>query len=1314
MKHTYLSTSQFARAVALVIAGLAFSIVATDSEADPRRCSITPPSTDIIQGESVTFIGTWRRGDRPFSVDWTFEDGNPATAQTSGEDRSSTVSTTFIAAGSKQVTMRVTDDENESCNASVNVDVQPGGGGNNPPVADANGPYSGTVGTLVSFDGSGSNDSDGSIVTYDWDFGDGNTGTGVSPSHTYTAANTYTVSLTVTDNEGATDTATSTATIAPAGGGGNAPTGVNDSFVIDTDVVARDGAGNVPAPGVLMNDTDPDPGDTLTATLVSQASSGIVVLNTDGSFTYTPNQNAPGTDSFTYEVSDGSNTALATVELTVQTGLLVNEGKNQFNILMNYELGMHCTGFEFAYCCVLPPYNSILAQVVRTDKGNNDEDFPILLEGDPNLGKDVLARESVLRDPALDGSGNFKKYVLRYWHDAQPRNDGRGKPQSSTLISAVELNSMFMWNTIYDKTARDANGSLTTGLYNGSTDVPIGDGTPDFGGYANGWMNHLYIYADPDHPTPAGPNLEGFGNTGVDADKIHLGVDVVFPEDCGPAGHPMGPVTMDANGNTVPNDCGGLSNGNLLTFSTDTGTVVYTQMKVLEDLPIMLTSPRLWEALGLPLTPFEDSIDFFGDPGLVDEDSIRPYVQMKAALHNYDAGQPGGIGSAVMDNGQPVIGFGTAPIDIPNCERCHSNPADAVNSPNTLAGQAALVDAEYQFWNAFYDIDPLVDSDWYSRLKSAAISMLFGHDIQNGTGFTDQYGTNGADPGDPNNPGFGSPFPQNTRLGHESVICQKCHADNVIAVVKSATGPAGQLIPPVTEAIHNNHRNVTEVRDGEPGPIVFNDALGRDGGCQGCHPAHRSDGDMAGYPITLGGENFYADGDNRLASGGCFVGRDVHSNPLKDVDGAETPEHLNAVGQWLSDNVFRNQAGEFGGSADVRGIWCTNCHTQLSQEIWKAENCVDLINGDCANDVRGLPTLAAVAAAVGVDEAQAISWLDPKITNAVDDTHRIWDPAQEDANVATLEVGAAAGDCAPLDEVFNVEFGVYVCGATDVDGDFSVNILDFCTTPDCVTAAQATLTDTLAAPVPFRAATDGRDHWLSAGEPHCGDCHAAPYTEQSGNNNPFPPFNYPRKAALMRYSRGHQDITCQGCHESIHGLYPVTPTIDTTSYAQAANLNHDGSHGPLKCGACHQVNQQGTPQWHEKNNEGDFAFGNFDTAVTWAHTFTDEADPRGDVCLNCHEDENDEVAADDEHWLEHTMEGRVSRNIMDKVEILQLGAVSGSSNPRGTVCAGCHDDEWNEVSCGETEWKQHLTEGRVAHSVWEAVSIARTGTTCGW
>ncbi len=118
------------------------------------------------------------------------------------------------------------------------------------------------------------------------------------------------------------------------------------------------------------------------------------------------------------------------------------------------------------------------------------------------------------------------------------------------------------------------------------------------------------------------------------------------------------------------------------------------------------------------------------------------------------------------------------------------------------------------------------------------------------------------------------------------------------------------------------------------------------------------------------------------------------------------------------------------------------------------------------------------------------------------------------------------------------------------------------------------------APVPFSAATDGRDHWLAPGEPHCADCHQAPFTEQSGNFSAYPPFNYPAKASLMRYTRGHQDVSCQGCHESIHGLYPVTPTIDTTSYAQAAALNNDGTHGPLKCATCHtHVDANGIPTW---------------------------------------------------------------------------------------------------------------------------------------
>jgi PKD repeat protein len=62
------------------------------------------------------------------------------------------------------------------------------------------------AGLSCSFDGSGSADSDGSIVSYAWDFGDGASGSGQTVSHTYGRAGSYTVTLTVTDNAGATAT----------------------------------------------------------------------------------------------------------------------------------------------------------------------------------------------------------------------------------------------------------------------------------------------------------------------------------------------------------------------------------------------------------------------------------------------------------------------------------------------------------------------------------------------------------------------------------------------------------------------------------------------------------------------------------------------------------------------------------------------------------------------------------------------------------------------------------------------------------------------------------------------------------------------------------------------------------------------------------------------------------------------------------------------------------------------------------------------------------------------------------------------------
>ena len=80
-------------------------------------------------------------------------------------------------------------------------------------LAIAGGPYTGSVGIPVRFDGSGSRSPDGKIEHWDWKFGDGGIGSGEILSYTYKTAGTYVVTLTVIDDSGATATAETTATI---------------------------------------------------------------------------------------------------------------------------------------------------------------------------------------------------------------------------------------------------------------------------------------------------------------------------------------------------------------------------------------------------------------------------------------------------------------------------------------------------------------------------------------------------------------------------------------------------------------------------------------------------------------------------------------------------------------------------------------------------------------------------------------------------------------------------------------------------------------------------------------------------------------------------------------------------------------------------------------------------------------------------------------------------------------------------------------------------------------------------------------------
>ncbi|MGH7452278.1 MAG: tandem-95 repeat protein, partial [bacterium] len=77
------------------------------------------------------------------------------------------------------------------------------------------------------------------------------------------------------------------------------PVAANDNYLIEGNSVL-----SWPIPGVLGNDLDVE-GDTLSAILVNRPVKGNLILNAKGSFSYTPNPNFTGIDSFTYKAKDG-------------------------------------------------------------------------------------------------------------------------------------------------------------------------------------------------------------------------------------------------------------------------------------------------------------------------------------------------------------------------------------------------------------------------------------------------------------------------------------------------------------------------------------------------------------------------------------------------------------------------------------------------------------------------------------------------------------------------------------------------------------------------------------------------------------------------------------------------------------------------------------------------------------------------------------------------------------------------------------------------------------------------------------------------
>ena len=93
------------------------------------------------------------------------------------------------------------------------------------------------------------------------------------------------------------------------------PVAGNDSYAVDEDVTLN----AIVSDGVLDNDSDVDGPFPLLASVVDGPAHGELTLNPDGSFTYEPDDDFNGSDSFTYKVRDGDaafNVGIATINVT--------------------------------------------------------------------------------------------------------------------------------------------------------------------------------------------------------------------------------------------------------------------------------------------------------------------------------------------------------------------------------------------------------------------------------------------------------------------------------------------------------------------------------------------------------------------------------------------------------------------------------------------------------------------------------------------------------------------------------------------------------------------------------------------------------------------------------------------------------------------------------------------------------------------------------------------------------------------------------------------------------------------------------------
>lgn len=174
--------------------------------------------TEICTGLTCQFTDTSTDDGSISSWYWDFGNGFSSTLQNPGYS--------FPTSGNYTVSLTVTDNQDATNSTSHAVSVT---AINATPVADAGGPYEATLdkgkNIAVVLDGSGSSDSDGTIVSWLWYEGGQLIASGETVSANFKEG-TYDIQLSVLDNDGLEGSDTTTVTVLPKGGdsgGGSGP-----------------------------------------------------------------------------------------------------------------------------------------------------------------------------------------------------------------------------------------------------------------------------------------------------------------------------------------------------------------------------------------------------------------------------------------------------------------------------------------------------------------------------------------------------------------------------------------------------------------------------------------------------------------------------------------------------------------------------------------------------------------------------------------------------------------------------------------------------------------------------------------------------------------------------------------------------------------------------------------------------------------------------------------------------------------------------------------------------------------------------------